>query len=456
MQKIEIVPINEIVPYENNPRQNEKAVPVVARSIAEYGFLVPIVLDNKNVLVCGHTRVKSVPMAQMLIKEKISQLGENDQKQIDILTERFNDLSEGVPAIYAENLTEAQIKAFRIMDNKSQEYSKWDLKMLAEELKDLKMLNIDLKFTGIPETELNRLMKENNEQTKGNKPPKYQVKKGDIYQLGIHKVRCGDSTKPETYDFIDKEISLIFTDPPYGVSYTGQIAYDIANPEKGSGKKWEMIEGDDLRGEELYNFLKATFTEMNKRLVKRGAFYVFYASRNHMIFERALNDSGLTVKQILIWNKHHVLGRSDYHWCHEPIMYGHKTGDNCQFYGDRIEKTILNKPLTDEALKELDEEKLRNILKNIINNSDLWTIKKDNAMDYIHPTQKPSNIAKRAIINSCPIGGAVLEPFGGSGSTLIACEQLKRPCFLIEFSEDFVSHILERWENETGGKAVKL
>ena len=195
---------------------------------------------------------------------------------------------------------------------------------------------------------------------------------------------------------------------------------------------------------------------MNQKLTKRGAVYCFYASRNHIIFERALNDAGITVKQILIWNKHHVLGRSDYHWCHEPIMYGHKTGENCQFYGDRIEKTILNKPLSNDEINQLEDKDLRKILKNIIKNSDVWTEKKDNATSYIHPTQKPITLAKRAIINSTPRNGVVLDPFAGSGSTLMACEQLKRKCYTIEYDEKFVSHIIERWEDETKQKAVKI
>ncbi|NCC55848.1 MAG: DNA modification methylase, partial [Erysipelotrichia bacterium] len=390
--EVENIPINQIIPYENNPRKNDKAVDVVAKSINEFGFLVPVILDNKNVIVAGHTRIKAA-----------LKLG---------LTE--------VPCIYAENLTEEQIKAFRIMENKSQEYATWDLKLLVEELKDLKVAEIDLEFTGIPESELNRLLKEGAEQKKGNKEPKYQIKKGDIYKLGEHKILCGDSTKQESYDFITDPVDLIFTDPPYGVSYTGQIAYSIENPKKGKGKSWEMIEGDDLRGEELYNFLREAFTNMNQKLTKRGAVYCFYASRNHIIFERALNDAGITVKQILIWNKHHVLGRSDYHWCHEPIMYGHKTGENCQFYGDRIEKTILNKPLSNEEINNLEDKDLRKILKNIIKNSDVWTEKKDSATSYIHPTQKPITLAKRAIINSTPRNGVVLDPFAGSGSTLMA------------------------------------
>lgn len=444
--KIEYLPIGELTPYLKNPRKNDKAVDIVARSIAEYGFLVPVVIDKDNIIVAGHTRVKSVPKAIILLNEMISK--EEDENRRKILINRQNELISGIPTVKAENLKEEQIKGFRIMDNKANEYASWDPDTLQAELSELKSLGFDLELTGFKETEINKLLDTSiQEPNIGNKIPKYKIEYGDLYQLGENKIICGDSTKHEIIQKLfspGEQISLVFTDPPYGVSYSG-----TNNP---NGREWDVIEGDNLRGDELYNLIQVAFSIIEPLVVQRAALYVFHASRNQIIFEKALNQAGFKVKQQLIWHKHHILGHSHYHWCHEPIFYCSRLKEDPIFYGDRVDKTTINKMDVDK----MTSEEMKDFLKELQKQSTLWMFKKDGTKDYIHPTQKPTGIAKRAILNSSQKGEIVYEPFAGSGSTLIACEESGRRCRAIEYDPAFCSHIIERWENLTGKKAVKL
>ncbi len=262
-----------------------------------------------------------------------------------------------------------------------------------------------------------------------------------------HRLICGDSTKAETYErLIPKgtDIQCVFTDPPYGVSYSG-----TNNP---NGRDWSVIEGDDLRGDQLYDMLKDCFEQVNQYLIKNGSVYIFHSSSNQIIFEKAMNYAGLQVKQQLIWHKHHILGHSNYHWCHEPIFYGSRMNENPEWFGTRAQKTTLNE-ITPE---EMTHEELIRFVNAIKEDSTIWKIKKDSSKNYIHPTQKPTKLAQRAMLNSTKKGQYVLDPFAGSGSTLMACEERKRKCFSIELDTTFCSHIIERWENYTGKEGVKL
>lgn len=416
--KIENVPLSEVIPYTNNPRKNDKAVDVVAKSIKEFGFKVPIILDKNNVIVAGHTRLKAATKLGLL----------------------------EVPVVWADDLTPSQIKAFRIMDNKSSEYATWDMDMLKEEIIDLKEEKFDLDLTGLKEVELRRLLDPEEEPNIGNKPAKYKINNGDIYQLGDHKIICGDSTLPETYSKLlgDEKVGAIYTDPPYGVSYKG-----INNP---NGRNWKVIEGDDLRKDGLYQMLQKAFSCMSKHLTPKRAVYVFHASANQIIFETALNSTGFQVKQQLIWQKHLVLGHSHYHWSHEPLFYCSRINEDNEFFGDRMDKTILNRIDPDK----MTTSAMKDFIRDYKAQSSVWDFKKDNTQDYIHPTQKPVHMAERAIINSSRPGDVILDPFAGSGSTLMACEESKRKGRTIELDPNFVSHIIERWENKTGKKSQKI
>ena len=415
--KLQIVymQIADLKPYKFNPRKNEKAIGVVCESIKEFGFLIPVVVDQNKELICGHTRIESAKI-----------LG---------ITE--------IPTIQVEHLTEPQIRAFRLMDNKSTEYATWNVVLLKPEFEFLQD-KIDLSKTGFKEAEIHKIMDPTTLDSKGDTPGKYQIEQGRVYVLGNHRIICGDSTKEETFlKLIPPKVDIhcVYTDPPYGVSYSG------TNNE--NGRDWKVIEGDGLRGDALYDLLYNAFKQANQFLVKNGALYVFHASSNQIIFEKALNSAGIQVKQQLIWHKHHILGHSHYHWTHEPIFYCSRINENPKFYGMRDNKTYY----TELDIDKLTEQEAKDILREEQKFSTVVQFQKDPPKDYIHPTQKPVKMAEHFIINSSRIGDNILEPFAGSGSTLIACENKKRNCYAVEFSPDFVSHIIERWEKLTGKQA---
>ena len=441
--QIENIPAKDIKPYAKNPRNNKRAVEIVAKSIAEFGFKNPIILDKNNEIIAGHTRLKSLPRVKELLIEKLEKLvSKNELDKIGAIQDRIDNI-DTVPVIWAKDLTEDQVKAFRIMDNKSTEYAKWDFDILKEEFNTM----TTLEFTGFTEAEIDKIINDDEKFTTGDKEPKYEVKTGDIYQLGKHKLICGDSTKEKTYLSLlprGTDIQCVFTDPPYGVSYTG-----TNNP---NGRDWKMIEGDGLRGDGLYDMLFECFKNLNQHLVKNGALYIFHASSNQIIFEKAMNNAGFQVKQQLIWHKHHILGHSHYHWCHEPMFYGSRINENPEYFGTRCNKTTLNNINPDE----MTQEELVKFVKTIKSQSTLWEIKKDSTKEYIHPTQKPTKLAQRAILNSSKKGDNILDPFAGSGSTLMACEERDRICYTIEMDPTFCSHIIERWENATEQKHIKL
>ena len=390
--------MDEIIPYEKNPRINDAAVDAVAQSIKEFGFRVPIVLDKNNVIITGHTRLRSA-------------------KSIG-LTE--------VPCIIAENLTPEQVQAYRIADNKTGEIAEWNYDLLPIELRDLQEKDFDLSLLGFDTDELDRLLNGSSEENvvaEGETdadavpdvPEEPISQPGVIYQLGKHRLMCGDSPRAEDVARLMSggKADLVFTDPPYGVSYRG-----VNNP---GGRLWEVIENDDLRGEKLSEFLLAAFKNLKASLREKRAFYIWYASSNHLQFEHAIIDAGLKSKQVLFWNKGMILGHSDYHWAAEPCFYGCHEGENCEWFGDRCQTTV-------------------------------WDIKRDNTREYVHPTQKPTALAIKAIFNSSKAGETVLDLFGGSGSTLIACEQTNRVNCTMEFDPKYVDVIRRRWAEFVHGE----
>ena len=215
-----------------------------------------------------------------------------------------------------------------------------------------------------------------------------------------------------------------------------------------------MIENDDLRGERLRLFLQGAFENIARVLKRDGAFYIWFATKNHLEFEEAINSAGLRVKQELIWDKGMVLGRSDYQWAYEPCFYGTHEGENCTWYGDRKQKTFL--AYNKKQVRDMKKEQMEELLINLHDGRTCWKIDRDNAAEYIHPTQKPVEVMARAMRNSSCVNQIVLDIFGGSGTTLIAAEQLNRRAYMMELDPHYCDVIIARWEKATGKTAVRL
>lgn len=382
--QVKTVSIDQIKPYENNPRNNDDAVDAVANSIKEFGWQQPIVVDNGGVIIAGHTRYKAAK--QLKLKE--------------------------IPIVVADNLTEEQANAYRLADNKSGELATWDDDELQEELD--KILDIDMTDFGFDlETELedDEVIDDDYEEEVPEEP---KSKLGQVYQLGRHRLMCGDSTKPEDVKKLMSGVKadLLITDPPYNVNYEGKQDSKMT------------IKNDHQEADNFYKFLLAAFTNAKDNMKAGAAFYIWYASSEAVNFNRSAVDAGLSVRQELIWAKNQmIIGRQDYQWQHEPCLYGWADNGSHSWYSDRKQTTILN----------FDKPQ----------RSDL------------HPTMKPIPLFDYQIKNSSKSGDIVLDLFGGSGTTLMACEQDGRNAYLMEFDPRYVDVIIDRWEKFTG-KTAKL
>ena len=347
--------------------------------------------------------------------------------------------------VFPEDTPIDKLKEVVIKDNGS--FGEWDFDSLANEWGDLPLTD-----WGVPVFDMDEEKQDEPEVVEDDFDEDEDVEPiallGDVYMLGDHRLMCGDSTKPEDVEkLMAGDIAdMVFTDPPYGVSYV-----DTNNP---NGKEWQMIANDDLRGDSLFQFLAHAFKNLADNLKSDGAFYVWFASINHIEFETALKMAGLRVKQELIWDKGMVLGHSDYHWAYEPCLYGTHKDKNCTWYGDRTQKTFLAMNRTE--IRDLKKEELIDILLRLHEGRSCWRISRDNTTEYIHPTQKPIALAGRGIKNSSCAGQIVLDLFGGSGSTMMACEQLGRKARIMEFDPKYCDKIITRWERYTGMKAEKL
>lgn len=386
--------LDEIKPYEKNPRHNDEAVEAVKNLIKEFGFKVPIVIDKNGIIVAGHTRYKA-------------------SKELGL---------EKVPCIIADDLSPTQIKAFRLADNKTAEKAGWDFGLLDIELDDLK-LDFDMSDFGFDLSLDEESDKKHKDVEEDDFDTEKEIEKietptsqiGDIYRLGNHVLMCGDSTNAKDVGKLMEgiKVDLVVTDPPYNVDYEGKTEDAL------------KIENDKMSDDAFFEFLTNAFSNMKEYMKEGASFYIWYASKEHINFESALNEVGLTVRQQLIWNKNSmVLGRQDYHWKHEPCLYGWKDGASHNWYSDRKQTTVLN---FDRPNRNGE-----------------------------HPTMKPLNLIGYLIQNSSKKNDAVLDLFGGSGSTLIACEELNRKCYMMEFDPKYCDVIIKRWETLTGKKAEKI
>lgn len=415
MIKIVEKQLNELKPYENNPRINDGAVEYVANSIKEFGFKVPIVIDKDNVIIAGHTRYKA-------------------SKQLGI---------KSVPCIIADDLSEEQVKAFRLADNKVSEQSDWDYDLLNIELSgisDIDMGRFDFNVDLEDEEDIDI-----EEDVVPEVPETAKSKLGEIYQLGEHRLMCGDSTNAEdVHKLMNGEVAdLIVTDPPYNVNVENSQGMKIAN--------------DNMENNNFKEFLNQAFKNMHDYLKNGGAFYVWMSSTEHINFETALNNSNLFVRQELIWNKNaFVMSRQDYHWKHESCLYGWKDGKAHYFIDDRKQSTVFEDKKPD--IKKMKKDEMIKLLEEIYSDKISTTVLSEDRPTFneLHPTMKPLKLIARQVKNSSKQNELVLDLFGGSGSTLITCEQLNRKCYMMEYDPSYVDVIIERWEKFTGKEAIKL
>lgn len=317
-----------------------------------------------------------------------------------------------VPCVFVEHLTDAQKRAYILADNRLALNAGWDEEMLSVEIAELQAVVFDVSILGFNDAELNKLtgaledVKDDDFDVEGELQKPSISRPGDLWLLGQHRLVCGDSTKPDTFTMLmdGRPANLVVTDPPYNVNYEGT-----------AGK----IQNDNMADEKFYQFLLDAFTLTEKAMARDASIYVFHADTEGLNFRRAFSDAGFYLSGTCIWKKQSlVLGRSPYQWQHEPVLFGWKKTGKHAWYSDRKQSTIW----------EFDKPK---------KNAD-------------HPTMKPVPLIAYPVVNSSMTGCIVLDPFGGSGSTLIACEQTGRVCHTVELDEKYCDVIVKRYIGQTG------
>lgn len=382
--KMELVDIKKLIPYVNNARTHSTdQINKLRSSLREFGFINPVIIDSNYNIIAGHGR---------------------------ILAAKEENIKE-VPCVLVDYLTEAQKKAYILADNRMALDAGWDEELLRIEIESLQGEDFDILLTGFDEVELSKLFDEGNEGEDDNFDVEEELRKpcktklGDIWKLGKHRVICGDSTKKETYEKLLGEIkvNLICTDPPY-----------LIKLESKSGK----IKNDDLNDSDGYIFLKSAFDCFHEALAKDGSIYVFYATAKARIFHDAYEDAGFKVGAGLVWKKDRlVLTRTDWKYIHEPIIWGWRKDGKHIWYGDQKQTTVFSF----DRIKNSAED------------------------GHGHPSSKPVPLIVYLIKQCTQSNSIVLDGFLGSASTLIACEELNRICYGIEFEEKFVDVAVKRY-----------
>jgi len=384
---MQLVSIDKLIPYVNNARTHSKEqINKLRSSLREFGFINPVIIGRDYGIIAGHGRVMAA---------------------------REEGINE-VPCVFVDHLTEAQKKAYIIADNRMALDAGWDEEILRVEIESLQAEAFDISLTGFGEDEISDLF--GNDKTDV-EDDDYDltaalekaafVEKGDVWVVGRHRLVCGDATSADDVAILmdGKKANLIVTDPPYGVSFKSTSGLTIKN--------------DSMKDEEFYNFLHKSFENMVAHLESGGSAYVFHADTEGLTFRKAFIDAGFHLAGVCIWSKNSlVLGRSDYQWQHEPVLYGFLKNGKHRWYSDRKQTTIwnFNKPKRNEN----------------------------------HPTSKPLDLLSYPIRNSSQENAIIIDTFGGSGSTLMACEATNRICYTMELDEKYASVILRRYVEDTG------
>ena len=425
--QVQQIKITDIRPYENNPRKNDRALDTVANSIEQYGFQQPIVVDKNMIIVVGHTRYRAA-------------------KQLN-----FTE----VPVVIAGDLTDEQVKAYRIMDNRSNENARWDEDLLFQELeqliKDSTLQEVSLE-TGFTESELNKLFKQQEDPIDEYlKNESYKAQRGDLWILGNHRLVCGDSTKAQDLALllIDEKIDLVWEDPPYGVAY--ETAKGINYTKEQNEQRNHKIANDNLTPEQLDLFLDSHLTALDKYIRPGTVFYWCHDIRFTQQFRDLLQAHKIHISDTLIWKKNNASNwLSDYAKYYEPILYGWREGAQHDFYGKGMQPNAFSL----ETLEELSKEELIKIITSVDTNYQEYS-KESRKIASLHPTVKPVRLIVYHIINSSKMNQVVYDGFSGSGSTLIACERTSRTARCIEYEPKFVDVTIARWQEETGLQAVR-
>lgn len=382
-----LISIDKLIPYINNARTHSpEQITKLRSSLREFGFVNPVLIDRSFNIIAGHGRYEAA---------------------------KAEGYSE-VPCVYVDHLTEAQKKAYIIADNRMAMDAGWDEELLKVELEALEGESFDLSLTGFEEDELADLFKSDESPIEDDDYDLSEalekaafVERGDRWIVGRHVLYCGDATNKDDVDKLmdGKSANLVLTDPPYGVSFKSSSGLTIKN--------------DSMKNDEFYNFLKSAFDNMVAHCEKGAAGYVFHADTEGLNFRKAFIDSGFHLAGCCIWVKDSlVLGRSDYQWQHEPVLYGFLQNGKHNWYSDRKQTTI-------------------------------WNFKKPKRNEN-HPTSKPLDLLSYPLQNSTRENAVVIDTFGGSGSTLMACELTNRICYTMELDEKYASVILRRFVDNGG------
>lgn len=414
--QIEKVKIADLLEYKNNAKEHPQwQIDQIVESIEKFGFNDPIAIDENNTIIEGHGRLYA-----------LQEMG-----------------AEEVECIRLSHLDENEKKAYILAHNKLTMNTEFDADLLAQELGEIE--GIDMSSFGFLMDPLIEVVEDDFSEEETIEQPEPIAKLGDVYQLGEHFLMCGDST-----DFIavkklcgDTLMDLLVTDPPYNVAYEGKTEDALT------------IENDNMDDAKFREFLKDAFACADGVMRPGAAFYIWHADSEGFNFRGACRDIGWTVRQCLIWNKNQmVLGRQDYQWKHEPCLYGWKDGAAHYFVDDRNLLTVIEE---ESELKKMSKAELINYILEIQEQTATTVINEVKpSRNGLHPTMKPLRLIERLVRNSSKKGENVLDLFNGSGSTLMVCEQLGRRYFGMELDPRYVDATIERWEEFTGKKAVKI
>lgn len=424
--RVRYVPVGDVHPYEDNPRRNDGAVQAVANSLSEFGWRQPIVVDADGTIIAGHTRYKAALALDMT----------------------------DVPVVVASDLTPEQCAAYRLADNRVGELAEWDAELLAQELDglagfDMEQFGFDDSDLQMPEAFEEPVSLDEVRDVEPDDSASDRVKVGELWRMGDHVLLCGDATSADDVKrLIDAggggSADMLLTDPPYNVGYVGKT------------KDALTIKNDSMRDSSFRQFLLDAFRAAAQNMRSGAAFYIWHADSEGINFRTAAKEAGLHYRQCLIWVKNTmVLGRQDYQWRHEPCLYGWKDGAAHYFFDSRTETTVIEDAKPDP--KKMTKAELVEFAQSVLTEKRASTVLEFDkpSRSEEHPTMKPVKLFAYLVRNSSRPGDLVLDPFAGSGTTVIACEQLKRRAAVMELDPHYASVIVERWERLTGKTAVR-